>query len=120
MTRLTTKEREIMELLWQHGPMFVRELRELYPEPKPHVNTVSTFIRILEQKGYIGHRQFGNSYQYHALVSEQEYGRSTIAGIVKQFYEGSYLSAVSSFVEEEKISVDELRQLIEQIENGTA
>lgn len=118
MTKLTTKEREIMELLWQQGPKFVRELRELYPDPKPHVNTISTFIRILEQKGYIGHRQFGNSYQYYPLVSEEEYGRSSIAGIVKQYFEGSYLSAVSSFVKEEKISVEELRELINQIEKG--
>jgi len=118
MTKLTTKEREIMELLWRQGPMFVRELRELYPDPKPHVNTISTFIRILEQKGYIGHRQYGNSYQYYALVTEEDYGRRSIAGIVKQYFEGSYLSAVSSFVKEEKISVDELRQLIRQIEKG--
>ena len=116
MTRLTTKEREIMERLWQHGPMFVKELRELYPEPKPHVNTISTFIRILEQKGYIGHRQFGNTYQYYPTVTEKEYGRSSIAGVIKNYFNDSYLSAVSSFVKEEKISVEELRELIAEIE----
>ena len=117
MKRLTTKEREIMELYWQHGPMFVRELQEHYAEPRPHFNTLSTMVRLLEKNGFLGHKQFGNTYQYYPLVSEKEYGRSSLAGVIRNYFDNSYLSAVSSFVKEEKISVDELKQLIEQIEN---
>ncbi|MBQ8487118.1 MAG: BlaI/MecI/CopY family transcriptional regulator [Prevotella sp.] len=118
MKRLTTKEKEIMDLYWQHGPMFVKELLEFYDEPRPHFNTLSTTVRILEKKGFLGHKQFGTSYQYFPAVSEQEYGRSSLTGIIKDYFDDSYLSAVSSFVKEEKISVDELKLLIETIERG--
>jgi predicted transcriptional regulator len=107
-----------MDLYWQRGPMFVRELQELYDDPRPHFNTLSTLVRILEKNGFLGHRQFGNSFQYYPLVSEKEYGRSSIAGVIKNYFNDSYLSAVSSFVKEEKISVEELKDLISEIENS--
>ena len=118
MKKLTNKEKEIMTLYWQHGPMFVRELQEHYDEPRPHFNTLSTIVRILEREGYLGHKQFGNTYQYYPLITEAEYGRNSIAGVIKNYFSGSYLSAVSSFVKEEKISVEELRELIDQIESS--
>ena len=120
MKRLTTKEKEIMELYWQHGPLFVKELLEYYDEPRPHFNTLSTTVRILEKKGFLDHKQFGTSYQYFPTISEQEYGRSSLTGIIKNYFDDSYLSAVSSFVKEEKISVEELKELIEQIENSNS
>ena len=116
MKKLTNKEKEIMDLYWQHGPTFVRELQEHYPEPRPHFNTLSTIVRILEREGFLAHKQFGNTYQYYPLISEAEYGRKSIAGIIKNYFDDSYLSAVSSFVKEEKISVEDLRELINQIE----
>ena len=118
MKRLTNKEKEIMDLYWQHGPMFVRELLEHYAEPRPHFNTLSTMVRILEKNGYLDHKQYGNTYQYFPIVSEKEYGRSSIAGVIKNYFNDSYLSAVSSFVKEEKISVEELKELISEIENS--
>ena len=105
-----------MDLYWQNGPMFVRELQEHYAEPRPHFNTLSTMVRLLEKNGFLDHRQFGNTYQYFPTVSEREYGRSSLAGVIKSYFNNSYLSAVSSFVKEEKISVEELKELIEQIE----
>ncbi len=118
MKRLTNKEKEIMDLYWKHGPMFVKELLDYYDEPKPHFNTLSTMVRILEKNGFLDHKQFGNTYQYFPVVSEKEYGRSSIAGVIKNYFNDSYLSAVSSFVKEEKISVEELRELIDEIENS--
>ena len=118
MKRLTTKEKEIMELYWKHGPMFVKELLEFYDEPRPHFNTLSTTVRILEKKGFLDHKQFGTSYQYFPTISERDYGRSSLTGIIKNYFDDSYLSAVSSFVKEEKISVDELKELIERIESS--
>lgn len=116
MKKLTNKEKEIMDLYWQHGPMFVRELQEHYADPKPHFNTLSTLVRLLEKNGFLSHRQFGNTYQYYPVVSENEYGRSSLAGIIRNYFGNSYLSAVSSFVKEEKVSADELRELLEKIE----
>ena len=118
MKRLTTKEKEIMDLYWKHGPMFVKELLGFYDEPRPHFNTLSTTVRILEKKGFLDHKQFGTSYQYFPTISEQEYGRSSLTGIIKIYFDDSYLSAVSSFVKEEKISVEELKELIKQIEES--
>ncbi len=118
MKRLTTKEKEIMDLYWKHGPMFVKELLEFYDEPRPHFNTLSTTVRILEKKGFLDHKQFGTSYQYFPTISERDYGRSSLTGIIKNYFDDSYLSAVSSFVKEEKISVDELKELIEKIESS--
>lgn len=118
MKRLTAKEKEIMDMLWQHGPMFVRELVELYPDPKPHFNTVSTQVRILESNGFVKHEAVGNSYRYEAAITEKEYGKRSMAGIIKNYFDDSYLSAVSAFVKEKKISVDELKDLIDQIEQG--
>ena len=66
----------------------------------------------------LGHKQFGTSYQYFPMVSEKEYGRSSLAGVIKSYFDDSYLDAVSSFVKEEKISLEELKELIEQIEKS--
>ena len=78
MKKLTNKEKEIMDLYWQYGPMFVRELQEHYDDPKPHFNTLSTIVRILEREGFLDHKQFGNTYQYYPLISEAEYGRKSM------------------------------------------
>lgn len=116
MKKLTNKEREVMELFWQHGPMFIRELLEQYKEPRPHFNTLSTIVRRLEHEGYIGHKQYGSTYQYHALISEQDYAKRNIFRLVDDYVKDSYKGLVSTFLKEEKISVEELRELISQVE----
>lgn len=118
MKKLTNKEREIMDLYWQYGPMFVRELQEHYHEPRPHFNTLSTIVRMLEKKGFLSHRQYGNTYQYFAAITEEEYGKTSMAGVIKSYFDNSYFNAVSSFVKEEKITVEELKELIKQIESN--
>jgi Predicted transcriptional regulator len=116
MKKLTNKEREVMELFWQHGPMFVRELLEHYDEPRPHFNTLSTIVRRLENEGYIGHKQYGSTYQYHALITEEDYAKRNIFRLVDDYIVDSYKGLVSTFLKEEKLSVDELRELISQVE----
>jgi len=116
MKKLTNKEREVMELFWQYGPMFVRELLEHYEEPRPHFNTLSTIVRRLEHEGYICHKQYGSTYQYNAIISEQDYAKRNIFRLVDKYIEDSYKGLVSAFLKEEKLSVDELRDLISQVE----
>ncbi len=118
MKKLTKKEEEIMNLFWDKGAMFVKELLELYAEPKPHFNTLSTMVRTLEANGYVSHKAYGNSYQYYPVVTREEYAGSSFKGIISSYFNNSYLSAVSALVKEEKITVDELKELIEQIEKG--
>lgn len=118
MKKLTRKEEEIMNCFWDKGAMFVRELLELYPEPKPHFNTLSTMVRTLETNGYVSHKAYGSTYQYYPVVSREEYAGSSFKGIVSSYFNNSYLNAVSALVKDEKISLDELKDLINQIENG--
>ena len=80
MKRLTAKEEEVMGWFWEKGPLFVRELLSFYDEPKPHFNTLSTVVRGLEEKGFVGHKAYGNTYQYYALVSRDDYRKGIPTG----------------------------------------
>ncbi len=118
MKKLSPKEEEIMGCFWQNGPMFVREVVEKLPEPKPHFNTVSTFVRGLEAKGWLAHEQIGNSHRYYSIVDADEYRDKSVRGLIDRFFGRSYLGFVSALVKDEKISTEELRELIEKIENN--
>lgn len=113
---LTEKETVIMQMLWQHGPLFVREMLELYPEPKPHFNTIATTVRILEDKSYVSHEAIGGAHRFHAVADRGRVRRSKLTEVIRNFFDNSYSGAVSALVEEEKISVDELREIIDMIE----
>ncbi|MDE6286961.1 MAG: BlaI/MecI/CopY family transcriptional regulator [Muribaculaceae bacterium] len=115
--RLTEREAEVMEQLWEHGAMTVRQLLDTYPDPKPHVNTVSTTVRILEDKGYVAHEpESPKPFRYYAVARPADFAGRSLAQVIKSYFNNSYTSAVSALVEEEKISVDELRQIIDMIE----
>lgn len=79
MEKLTAKEEEVLGLFWKKGPLYVREIVELYEEPKPHFNTISTIVRALEEKGYVGHTSKGKSYQYYAIVAEEDMGKKSLS-----------------------------------------
>lgn len=113
---LTEKEREIMNLLWEHGPLFVREMVDLYPEPHPHFNTVATTVRILESKGFVEHEVCGTSHRFHAVADRDGLSRRSLADVIRNYFGNSYKKAVSALVEEEKISVDELKEIVELVE----
>ena len=115
--KLTEKEAEIMERLWADGPMTVRELLERYDDPRPHFNTVSTIVRILVDKGFVEHvGQKNGAYLYGASVKPADFGRRSLAQVVKSYFKNSNSSVVSARVKEEKISVEELREIIDMIE----
>ena len=117
MDKLTNKEEEIMRVLWKLEKAFVKEVIEELPEPKPHYNTVSTTIRNLEDKGYISHRAFGKTHQYIPKVSKEDYRKKYMQKTIQQYFESSYKNVVSFFAKEEKISVEELKEIIDHIEN---
>ncbi|MCC8187037.1 MAG: BlaI/MecI/CopY family transcriptional regulator [Bacteroides sp.] len=118
MKRLTTKEEEIMCFFWEKGPLFVKELLTFYDEPKPHFNTLSTIVRGLEEKGFLSHKAFGNTYQYFAIVSQEQFSSQTLKGVISKYFNDSYLSVVSSLVKEEDVSLEELKKLIEEVEKA--
>lgn len=118
MKHLTNREEEIMELFWGKGPLFVKEIIDLLEAPKPHYNTISTIVRILEEKGFVGHEQFGNTYRYQALISKEEFSRNTLKDVIGKYFNKSYAAVVSMFVQEEKISPEEIQELIRQAKSG--
>ena len=117
MKRLTPKEEQVMDLLWEHGPLFVREMLEFYERPRPHFNTVSTVVRLLEDEGCVSHNAFGRNYQYYATLTCEEFKLQTLKDVINKYFENSYLGAVSKLVQDEDISLDELKELVQQIEN---
>lgn len=117
MKHLTNREEEIMELFWQKGSLYVKEIIDELADPKPHYNTISTIVRGLEEKGFVGHEQFGNTHRYSAIISREEFSRNTIKNMVGKYFNKSYASVVSMFVEEQKITTEEIQELIRQVES---
>lgn len=117
MKQLTAKEEEIMNHYWTYGDMQIRELQSHYDDPKPHVNTLSTMVKILEEKGFLYHRALSaRCFQYFARISREDYRGGSLANVVNKFFGHSYLNAVSALVKEEKLSIEELKQLIREVE----
>ncbi len=80
---LTEKEAELMNILWENGPLFVREILERYPDPKPHFNTVATTVRILEGKGYVGHEVLGSSHRFYAIADRSEFRSKSLTDVIR-------------------------------------
>ena len=110
MKTLTAKEEEVMELFWEKGPLFVKQLLEFYEEPRPHFNTLSTVVRGLEEKGFLGHN--------YPVVTKEDFKRKTLKGVISKYFNNSYMGVVSSLVKEEEISIEELKELIRKVEEG--
>lgn len=116
MEKLTTKEEEIMHTLWQLEKAFVKDIVSELPNT-PHYNTVSTTIRKMEDKGFVKHIAYGKTHQYYPAISKEEYRKSYMNKTIHNYFEDSYKNVVSFFAKEEKISVDELKEIINLIEN---
>lgn len=117
MNKLTRKEEELMQILWRMGKGFIKDILERYPDPKPHYNTVSTLVRLLQDKGFIGHREFGNTHQYYPIISKEKYRKSFIKNVIKDYFDNSYRNVVTYLVEENKIRPEELDEIIRLIKN---
>ncbi len=117
MQKLTNKEEEVMKILWKLKKAFVKEVLSEMKGDKPHYNTLSTIIRNLQEKKYVGHEAFGNTHRYYPLVTMEAYRKKFINSTIADFYDNSYKSLVSFFAKEEKISVEELKEIIDLIEN---
>lgn len=117
MEKLTNKEEEIMQILWKLKKAFVKEVVAEIPKPKPHYNTVSTVIRKMEEKGFLDHEAFGNTHRYYPTISKEAYRKRYFSNAIDSYFENSYKNVVSFFAKEEKISADELREIIKIIES---
>ncbi|MFV0565211.1 MAG: BlaI/MecI/CopY family transcriptional regulator [Flavobacteriaceae bacterium] len=118
MEKLTNKEEEIMHILWQLEQAFVKDVLAEIKTDKPHYNTLSTIIRNLEDKGYVGHKAYGKTHHYFPLVKKEDYRKQFMAQALNHYFNNSYKNMVSFFAKEEKISVDELKDIIALIEKN--
>lgn len=118
MERLTTQEEEVMLWIWQLGPCFVKDILSKYVEPKPPYTTLASIVKNLERKKYVKPKRFGNTYQYTPLIQESEYKRTFMSGVVRDYFENSYKEMVSFFAKDQKISADDLKEIINMIEKG--
>lgn len=117
MQKLTNKEEEIMHILWKLEKAFVKNVLAEMSVDKPHYNTLSTIIRNLEEKGYVSYNAYGKTHQYFPIVTKEDYKTKFMNTAIENYFNSSYKNVVSFFAKEEKISVDELKEIIELIEN---
>lgn len=115
---LTKAEEEIMQALWQLDKAFVKDIVDLLPAPKPHYNTVSTIIKILCDKGFVGFESFGKSNRYYPLVQKDEYSKKTMNQFVSKYFNGSFAGMLSFFAQENDITVQELEAILKELKQS--
>lgn len=112
MQKLTKAEEDVMQLLWDAERGTVSDLLERCPEPKPPHSTVSSVVRILEKKGFVGHKAYGKTHEYFPLVSKEEYGRRSLGDVLRNYFDGSVSRLLSHFAEDEKLDRKDLEELM--------
>jgi predicted transcriptional regulator len=113
--KLTKKEEELMKILWKLKKAFVKDMVEQYPDPKPHYNTISSLVRLLQDKGIVGFTQYGNTYEYYPLISREEYRGSFMKQVISDYFDNSYKNAVAFFVREKGLKPEELEDILRMI-----
>jgi predicted transcriptional regulator len=116
MQKLTHQEEELMLIIWQSEPGFIKDFMDKMDEPRSPYTTVASVVKNLERKGYVRAKRYGNTYEYSALIKEEEYKKKFLSNVVKNYFENSYKELVSFFAEEKKISAEELHEIIKLIE----
>jgi BlaI family transcriptional regulator, penicillinase repressor len=116
MKELTRAEEQVMQILWRIGKGHVNDLLEYFPEPKPAYNTVSTIIRILEKKQFAGHEAIGKSHRYFPTVTKSDYTRYTMKLMMKGYFSNSYKQMVSFFTNENNLSVSEMEEIKQMLD----
>jgi len=113
--KLTKAEEDIMKMIWEHGPTTVSALIDKMEGEKPPHSTVSSTIRILEKKGFLDHKTYGRTYEYFPTVEKEIYSKYSIKSLLSNYFEGSVNEMVSFLIKEEEVDVDELKELINNI-----
>ncbi len=114
---LTPAELEIMQILWARGKGFVNDVIEHLPEPKPAYNTVSTVLRVLEKKGFVGYKAYGKSHEYYPLVDRDSYTSTFMSSVLDRFFGGSTSRMVSFLTSSKAISLEETSEIIEMLQS---
>ena len=117
VSELTRAELELMQVIWKKEKVLVHDILDDLPEPKPAYNTVSTLVRVLEKKGFVGHKAYGKTYEYYPLVSKEDYTSRYMTGVLNNFFDGSLSRLVSFFSSNKSISVEETDKILEMLKH---
>lgn len=117
MKELTKAEEQIMQILWRIKKGFVKDIIEKLPEPKPAYNTVSTIVRILEQKGFVGHTAYGKTHQYHPIIEKDKYSKFYFNNFLSGYFNGSFERLVSFFAQENDLDVKDVDELMKHVKD---
>ena len=115
MQKLAKREEQIMQVYWDLGKAFIKEVIPNLPEPKPHYNSVATMVKILEEKGFLGHDSVGNVYRYFPVISREDYQKHAMKDIVSQYFDNSYPRMLAFFAKEQNLTEDELQEILHMI-----
>ncbi len=117
LQRLTEAEERIMRYYWEHGPCLVSAIIDKMPDPKPAHSTISTITRSLQSKGYLTHKAYGRTHEYHVAVPQEKYSRSRVGKVMDDFFESSPRELISFLIKDEQVNPSDLRKLLEDLEN---
>jgi len=112
MRELTRAEEQVMQVLWKIKKGFVKDILEHFEEPRPAYNTVSTIVRILQDKGFVNHKAYGRTHEYYPVVSKDDYSKTHLSTFVDNYFSNSFGKMVSFFAREKKISVKEMEEIM--------
>lgn len=118
METLTSREEQIMQIIWKLKKAFVKEIIAELKDENPPYNTISSVVRILEKKGFVAYNQFGNTYQYYPIISKSKYKKFMFSQFLKNYFDNSYKNAVSFLVEENAPDDEQTKELLKIIEEG--
>ena len=116
MEKLSQQEEQAMQVLWKIKAGVVKDILEMYSEPQPPYTTLASTMKNLEKKGFVKSRRYGNVYWFEPLVSEENYTEKVLSGIIDNYFQSSYQSLVAFFARKEKISSDDLQEIVRLIE----
>jgi BlaI family penicillinase repressor len=115
LKELTKAEDQVMQILWKIERGVVKDIMEEMPEPKPAYNTVSTIVRILEQKGFVDHKAYGKTHEYFPTITKEKYTKFYLNNLLKGYFDGSFQNLVSFFARENKLNANDLEKLMNEI-----
>ncbi len=116
MRDLTKAEEQVMQVLWKIKKGFVKDILEHFDDPKPAYNTVSTIVRILQEKGFVTHKAYGRTHEYFPLITKNEYSKSHLSTFVNDYFSNSFEKMVSFFAKEKSISLHEMEEIMKLME----
>jgi BlaI family penicillinase repressor len=117
MQKLAKREEQIMQAFWRLDRAYIREIIAELPDPKPHYNSVATMVRILEDKGFLDHETFGNTFRYFPVVSKEQYQKHAVEDIVSKYFNNSYPTMLAYFAKEQHLSQEALNEILEIIKS---